>query len=38
MGEFLEMLTPEARERLEDINDLKSDLSVMANEDLCYLW
>ena len=33
MGEFLEMLTPEARERLEAINDLKSDLSVMANED-----
>ena len=33
MGEFLEMLSPEARERLEAINDLKSDLSVMANED-----
>ncbi len=33
MGEFLEMLTPEAREQLEAINDLKSDLSVMANED-----
>ena len=33
MGEFLEMLTPEAKEQLEAINDLKSDLSVMANED-----
>lgn len=33
MGEFLEMLPPEAREQLEAINDLKSDLSVMANED-----
>ena len=33
MGEFLEILTPEAREQLEAINDLKSDLSVMANED-----
>ena len=33
MGEFLEPLSPEARERLEAINDLKSDLSVMANED-----
>ena len=33
MGEFLETLTPEAREQLEAINDLKSDLSVMANED-----
>ena len=33
MGEFLETLSPEARERLEAINDLKSDLSVMANED-----
>ena len=33
MGEFLEMLTPEAREQLEAINDLKSDLCVMANED-----
>ena len=27
------MLSPEARERLEAINDLTSDLSVMANED-----
>ena len=33
MGEFLETLSPEAREQLEAINDLKSDLSVMANED-----
>lgn len=33
MGEFLATLSPEARERLEAINDLKSDLSVMANED-----
>lgn len=33
MGEFLEILSPEARERLEAINDLTSDLSVMANED-----
>ena len=33
MGEFLETLSPEAREQLETINDLKSDLSVMANED-----
>lgn len=33
MGQFLETLSPEARERLEAINDLKSDLSVMANED-----
>lgn len=33
MGEFLETLSPEAREQLEALNDLKSDLSVMANED-----
>lgn len=33
MGEFLETLSSEAREQLEAINDLKSDLSVMANED-----
>ena len=33
MGELLETLSPAARERLEAINDLKSDLSVMANED-----
>ena len=33
MGEFLETLSPAAREQLEAINDLKSDLSVMANED-----
>ena len=33
MGEFLETLSPEAREQLEAINDIKSDLAVMANED-----
>lgn len=33
MGEFLGTLSPEAREQLETINDIKSDLSVMANED-----
>lgn len=33
MGEFLETLPPEAKKQLEAINDLKSDLSVMANED-----
>ena len=33
MGGVLETLSPEAREQLEAINDLKSDLSVMANED-----
>ena len=34
MGEYLPHRPPgSAREQLEAINDLKSDLSVMANED-----
>ena len=41
MGEFLETLSPAAREQLEAINDLKSDLSVMANEtffSMAFVW
>ena len=33
MDAFLQMLTPEAKEYLEAINDLKSDLALMENEE-----
>ncbi len=33
MDRFLEMLTPEEKKQLEDINDLRSDMTLLAEED-----
>ncbi len=33
MDRFLETLTPEEKKQLEDINDLRSDMSLLAEED-----
>ena len=34
MADFLKMLSPEAKERMEAITDLKHGLSLMAEEDV----
>lgn len=34
MMDFAAMLSPEGKERMEDINDLKHSLSMMAEEDV----
>ena len=34
MMDFVKILSPEAKERMEDINDLKHSLSMMAEEDV----
>lgn len=34
IAEFAAMLSPEAKERMEDINDQKHGLSMMAEEDM----